>query len=359
MGKRFRNIITTFIAVLSLIILAFSFKTNNVKAANNFTSSDMITSGAIVNQDKTYSMSSNVPLEYHFDTTGHDVSNGDTLTIDVPSPLTVTPGSNFDVTDDSGKVIGTAVLGNNNQIVVTFNDIEDHASFQGKLNIDTGINIDRKAAEVGTNTVPFPIKDGQFQDSTLKTSVSNKNVSKSGKFGTDENGEDIVTWTVLANRNELNFGTLNISDTINDPNLEYIQGSLTVQEAAWKDADTGTYSRGRTLASSEYTLNETSDSFNVSIPKAGTQMYAVTFQTKVTDPNKVTDGTVMKNSATMNGTIAGNGNNSTTIEENASGKVSGGTNSGSGSGDKLGGVTLTKLDEQNNNASLSDRKSVV
>ncbi|GEO57496.1 LPXTG cell wall anchor domain-containing protein [Companilactobacillus bobalius] len=355
MGKKLRNIFTALITGLAVIILILTFNTNNVKAAKNYTSSDMITSGSINKQDKIYSMSSTVPITYEYDTTGYKLENGDTLTIDVPSPLAVTPNDTpFNVVGDNGEVIGTAILNSSNQIVVTFNEnVEELESVKGTLSINTGVTVDRNKAEVGSNDVYFPIKDKNTQQSILQTKASDKNISKKGVFGTDAEGNEIVTWTILANRNELNFGTMSVFDTITDPNLEYVSGSVVVQEATWKDKETGTYKRGDTVPSSNYTLNESGNGFDLTIPNSGKQMYAITFQTKVTDPSKVTDGTVFRNDATMTGKVTGNGNESQEINETASGKVSGGTNSGNGSGNKLGSATLTKFNEQDNTTPLA------
>ncbi|CAJ2232008.1 SpaA isopeptide-forming pilin-related protein [Companilactobacillus paralimentarius] len=355
MGNKLRNIFTALIAGLTVIILVLTFNTNNVKAANNYTNTDMITSGSINKQDKIYSMSSTVPITYEYDTTGYKLENGDTLTIDVPSPLAVTPNDTpFNVVGDNGEVIGTAILNSSNQIVVTFNEnVEELESVKGTLSINTGVTVDRNKAQVGSNDVDFNIKDGNTQQSILQTKASDKNISKKGVFGTDAEGNEIVTWTILANRNELNFGTMSVHDTITDPNLEYVSGSVVVQEATWKDKETGTYKRGDTVPSSSYTLNESGNGFDLTIPNSGKQMYAITFQTKVTDPSKVTDGTVFRNDATMTGRITGNGNEAQEINETASGKVSGGTNSGNGSGNKLGAVTLTKFNEQDNTTPLA------
>lgn len=180
MGNKLRNI---FISILAILVLVLTFNLQNVKAATNYTSSDMITEAKIVNQDKTYTVGGTVPLTYEFDSTGHQLKNNDTLTIDVPSPLSVTSGSQFDVTDDNGQVIGTAVLSDNNQIIVTFNEnVEELESVQGTLSINTGVNVDRKA-QIGTNNVDFPVKDNQTQTSILKTKTNDKNISKKGVLG--------------------------------------------------------------------------------------------------------------------------------------------------------------------------------
>ncbi|HIY93010.1 MAG TPA: LPXTG cell wall anchor domain-containing protein [Candidatus Companilactobacillus pullicola] len=357
MGNKLRNIFSALIAGLAVVVLAFTFNSNDAKAATNYTNTDMITNTVITNNTpgKEYSMGGTVKLQYDYDSTGYDLHSGDTLTISVPTPLEVIPNSTpFDVIGENGEVIGTAVLGEGNNIIVTFNDnIEDLHNVKGTLNIDTGVTVDRNHAQVGENDVIFGIKDNQNQNDTINVKSNDKNISKKGVLGTDAEGNEIVTWTIIANRNELNFGTLSVYDTITDPNLAYVPGTVVVQEATWKDKNSGTYKRGDTVSSDKYTLNETDKGFSLEIPNSGTQMYAITFQTKVTDPSQISAGTSFKNDANMIGTFPGSGNDSKQIEETASGKVSSGTNSGNGSGDKLGGVTLTKLNEQNINEPLA------
>ncbi|WP_300559895.1 SpaA isopeptide-forming pilin-related protein [Companilactobacillus sp.] len=346
-----KKIISIAIAIFGLFILVTTAKSNTACAATNYTSSDMITSGSIIDQDKTYSMNSTVGIQYEYDTTGLDLQNGDTLTIDVPEPLKVSnPGETFNITDDAGNTIGTAVLNSNNQIVVTFTDVENIHDVKGSLTVNSGVTVDRNKAEVGSQNVEFPIKDGQVQDSNLTTKLSTNegNISKKGVLGKDENGDAVVTWTILANRNELNLNNLNVSDTITDPNLEYIPGSVIVYEASWKDRDSGTYSRDKVVSSGNYTLNEHSNGFDLTIPKAQDQMYAIKFQTKLTDDSQASDGTVFRNDASMDATLAGNGSGGSAIEDSASAKVVGKDNSGNGSGNVLGGVLLTKEDESSN-----------
>lgn len=257
MGNKLRNTFTAFITGLVIVILAFAFNTNNIKAATNYTNTDMITNTTITNNGpgKEFSMGGSVNLQYDYDSTGQNLQNGDTLTIAVPSPLAVTPNNTpFNVVGDNGEIIGTAILNESNKIVVTFSEnVEELENVKGTLSINNGVNVDRNKANVGANEIDFSTKNGIQQD-TIQVKASDKNISKKGVFGTDAEGNEIVTWTILANRNELNFGTLNVFDTITDPNLEYVAGSVVVQEATWKDKESGTYKRGDTVSSSNYTL---------------------------------------------------------------------------------------------------------
>ncbi|WP_167849710.1 SpaA isopeptide-forming pilin-related protein [Companilactobacillus suantsaicola] len=359
MGRKLRNILTPLLCLLSVVIFCLAFNHENVSAATNYGNADMVTSGTIDDQNKTYSTGSTVPLTIGFDSNGHKLQSGDTLTIDIPDPLTVKPSSDtFEVLGDDGEVIGTAKLGNDNKIVITFSDaVNDMDTVKGELKIGNGVTVDANKAEIGDNDVAFEIIDGKFDHSNLKVKEKNndKNISKKGVFGTDADGNAIVTWTILANRNNLNFGDMTVTDNITDSNLTYVPGSVVVQNATWVDKQNGSYKRGSTVSSDKYALKESDNGFELSIPDANTQMYAIIFQTRVTDESKVTDGTVFENYASLEGKITGSGTDPSIIQEEAYGKVAGNTNgnSGSGSGNKLGGVTLTKYDENNHQTLLN------
>ena len=317
----------------------------------------MITSGSIYNPtNKDYSYSSNVPLEYHYDSSYLDqpLKNGDTLTIEIPAPLTVKNGDTFDIKDDDGNVIGSAVLtpGSNN-LVITFNEeVEklDHVS--GDINLDGCIGIDKDKGQIGQNDVNFPTVNGNQTSDLIIRPSSENDISKKGVLGTDEDGNAIVTWTILANRNELNLKELSVTDIMKDSNLEPIDmDSIVVQKAVWKDKDTGVYSRKDVV--DNYTVTPSGNGFTLDFnnPEPN-QMYAIRFQTKLKDPSQATDGTVFKNSASMEASYGGSGSGGGVINGNTSASVSGNSNSGSGNGNKKGSVILTKKSSDDANVPL-------
>lgn len=346
MGKKLRNFFVALVAAFSFVILVFSNQTTTTKAAN-YTSSDMITSAEITDPNYNYGYSSNVGLTYTYDTTGFDLQPGDTLTIDLPEPLTVRSDDPFNVTDNHGNIIGKGELVAPGQIVITFTDeIKDLSDVTGTFNISSGVGVDKNKGQVGSQDVKFPIKDNQTQTSNLNIKPSSSsNITKKGTLGTDADGNAIVTWTILANRNNLDLNNMTVSDTVTDSKLTYVKGSVVVREATWKDKDTGIYSKGSVVNTpNDYTIAEKDNGFELAFNNSGDQMYAITFQTILKDSSQATDGSVFKNDASMTGSQTGNGNGDGSFEDAASAKVTGNTNSGSGNGNKLGAVTLTKRD---------------
>ncbi|WP_125764824.1 SpaA isopeptide-forming pilin-related protein [Companilactobacillus hulinensis] len=349
MGKKLRNIFAVVFAAMGIFVAALCFNSTEVSAAA-YTSSDLISSAKIIDQDKTYNYSSSVGVEYQWDTTGTDIKlqKDDTLTMELPEQLrsNTKAGVPFDVKDKDGNVIGSAVVNKDNTVTITFNEnVENFNETTGSIVINSGIGVNANATP-GENTVTFPIKDGNTQDSNLNIVPVDKNITKKGVIGTDANGDAIVTWTILANRNELDLANLNVYDTITDKNLTYMAGSLTVYEATWTNNAKQTYKKGNVLTEDKYTLNETGNGFDLHIPNSNKQMYAITFQTKINDPALASDGeTVFKNKAEM--TWGKPGVDGETPRESASGSVTStpdGGNSGSGGGNYTGSAQLVKKD---------------
>lgn len=356
MGKKLRNFLAAFVAALGLVVLAFSFNSENVQAAD-YGSTDMITSGTIIKQDTTYSYSQSVGIEYEYDCSKIGQLNpGDTLTIELPDQLAIKNSNNgetFDVTDNDGNVIGTATLVSPDQIKVVFNDkIENHPDASGKFTIGNGVGVNKDNTQLGENSVYFPTMNGD-QESTLNVRpITENDLTKKGTLGTDENGNAIVTWSILVNRNELDLKNMTVTDTMLDPNLEFVDGSIAIREATWNDKEGGSYNKGKYVTDQHQITTNANGTFSVDFEGTGTQMFLITYQTKLKNPEQASDGTVFRNEASMNGSFKGNGNGGSQFESNTSAKVTGNANSGSGNGSKKGSVVLTKTSADNNSTLL-------
>lgn len=249
MGKKLRNIFTIVFTALGIFVAALYFNTTEVSAAA-YTSNDLISSAQIINQDKTYSYSSTVGVQYKWDTTGTDITlkDGDTLTMELPEQLRAKSGSGtpFDITDDDGNVIGSAVVKSDNTVTVTFNEnVETYHDVSGSITIGNGIGVSDSAI-IGNNDVKFPTMNGN-QTSNMNIIPSDNNISKKGVMSTDENGDHIITWTILANRQELDLNNMNVYEDVTqrDPEgyLEYVQGSVIVNKAHWTNNNSTSYKK--------------------------------------------------------------------------------------------------------------------
>lgn len=140
-------------------------------------------------------------------------------------------------------------------------------------------------------------KDDESHSSDEKTSTSTKLIEKSGKAGTDKNGDTIITWTVKLNSGDAKRYLQNakFSDTI-ETGQEYVNGSFTVKE------------NGGTIKDAAPTIDGTTLSYDLA---DGYNSYTITYKTKFTGDIPL-EGTTVSNT----GKIDGNG-----ISEESTGKV--------------------------------------
>lgn len=349
MGKKLRTYMAVIVAAISVLILVFTFNTTKVAAAN-YSTGDLLSGFEISDGKTSHATGDNIGITFDWDATGKNLQNGDTWTIDLPSTLKVrTPGTSFPLFDSDNNIIGTASLNSDNTITVTFTNVEEKNDYKGSINIQTGIGPGRDAV-VGDNTVTLPTINGN-KDDTYNLAVSTKNMTKKGTIGEDSEGNPIITWQLLVNRNELAWNTINVHDHITDPNMEYVKGSVKVYKASWTSP--GYYQKDSKLkAPKDYTINEANDGFDLSINNNGAnQMYAVIFTTKITDADNATNGTTFKNNATLDWTASGNGGPG---KDYANGSVTGGNNTGNGDGNLKGSVILEKHSAENDGTSLAN-----
>lgn len=345
MGKKLRNFLIALVASLGLVILVFSNQTTSTEAATYTTSqgSDGFLTGMSIKQ-KDHGTASNVEVTLNWDTTGTQLNNGDTWEIQLPPTLKVRePGDKFDLTNDNGEKIGEAILNSDNTILITFTDVEGKTDFNGSLNLTSGLGVGKDAV-VGQNDVQI---GNQHDNMTVVTSDSD--FSKKGTMGKDADGNPIITWTILANRNSGDFPNLLVKDlNITDGTQTYIPGSVNVYESSWSSP--GYYKKDRLLDSSEYkSFYEDGNGFSVGLPQ-NNQFYAITFQTRIDDPANASNGNKFRNNAEYTwGNTGGNGTNS----GNVSASVVGNSNSGSGNGNNiLGSVLLTKTSTEDGETPL-------
>lgn len=346
MGKKLRNFLVAFVAALGLVVLAFASQTTTTKAADYTTSAGnngLLTGMSI--QQKKYGTASNINLTLDWSSKGleNDLANGDTWTIELPENLKVTkPGESFQVVDDNGDAIGTAVLeydGNKSYIKVTFDNVDGKTDYEGSLNIGKGIGVGKNYV-IGDNNVQI----GNHNDN-MTIIDSDDDFSKKGEIGKDDNGDLIITWSILVNRNSASFPNLIVTENIQNDQV-YIPGSLKVYEAKWSTTSPGFYNYDKNKPISGYKVtpdesNITTDFVITNLPKEN-QFYVVKFQTKIKDQENITSDSTFKNDAlfSWNG---GSGNSGSNNSDNASASVTVGSNSGNGNGvNYKGGVLLTK-----------------
>lgn len=111
-------------------------------------------------------------------------------------------------------------------------------------------------------------KDNESHSSDEKTSTSTKLIEKSGKAGTDKNGDTFIIWTVKLNSGDAKryLKDAKFSDTIKT-GQEYVDGSFKVKE------------NGDTIGGAAPTITGTTLSYDLD---DGYNSYTITYKTKVT-----------------------------------------------------------------------------
>lgn len=340
MGKKLRKFLTAFVAALGLVILICSSQFTSAKAATNYTTDDLLCGMSIA--QKNYGTGSNIDLtlDWNTENLANDLQNGDTWTIQLPEILKVTkPGTSIPLTDkDTGETIGTAVVNADNTITVTFTNVDGKTDYSGQLQIGNAIGVG-KGYIIGDNDVQIG-----NQNDNMTIVNPELDFSKKGVLGEDENGDAIITWSVLLNRNSVNMANLVANETIN-PDQTFIPGSINVYTARWSESRPGIYYKKDPVTGYTVTPNEEdiTDHFSITDFPKDDQFYVVTFQTRINDQDNVNSNSVYKNNATFNWGNGGTGNNSSSNDDKASASVRPGSNSGSGSGNNItGSVILTK-----------------
>ena len=129
-------------------------------------------------------------------------------------------------------------------------------------------------------------KDDESHSSDEKTSTSTKLIEKSGKAGTDKNGDTFIIWTVKLNSGDAKryLKDAKFSDTIKT-GQEYVDGSFKVKE------------NGDTINGAAPTITGTTLSYNLA---DGYNSYTITYKTKVTEPIPL-EGLTVSNTGNIDG----------------------------------------------------------
>lgn len=205
-----------------------------------------------------------------------------TVTLDVKQDMTgaltmedVLTSNGFDYVDSFLQIVPSAVgiswTDSTNGKTLTIGE-EGETIQAGKYTITYRVekeNFGVSADEIGDvqNKISMR-KDDESHSSDEKTSTSTKLIEKSGKAGTDKNGDTIITWTVKLNSGDAKRYLQNaeFTDTI-EGGQEYVNGSFTVKKNGKEDKSAQPTITGATLS---YDL---ADGYN---------SYTITYKTKVT-----------------------------------------------------------------------------
>ncbi|MBX6948421.1 collagen binding domain-containing protein [Levilactobacillus brevis] len=258
------------------------------QAATNYNGANFTTAAKVTNGPD-FKHADTIDIQYHLDFGTTPLHNGDTITLDFPENLRgKTPGDTFDVTDESGEVIGKAVASDTG-VVITMNDaLEEKINAKLTLNLATKYRYD----DTGEKDVVFPLENNGSSTSTINMVANEANLSKNGTIQDD----GTIKWTILVNRKNLHLKNVEISDTIGD-HQEMIHG-VTVSKAYWTSA-TGYKREKPAMTADDYQVTYHDQGFDLTFNDDLDQMVAIDYYTKITDPSLIDSGYKFRNNAEM------------------------------------------------------------
>lgn len=272
----------------------------------------------------------NFTMDFSFDTTGTDVSETDTVTIQLPSELR-TREAYFDVTDkNTGGVAMKCVIpaGVGQTLHCAFTDYADeHVNMKG----DIHVLADMTRATTSTH---FEFTIGH--DIVLPADIENGNVipNTNGyapdtpwKFGWQlhEGHKERFTWEVYIPERNIHSGTISVTDTFDTANGGYkLFNDPSTDPNAWQrtrllkwnslddfkaDPSHENYVEsipvGGAVNGGTFTMTETSTGFVASFPNSNSDAYyMIKYYTVLNIPENAKPGNVFNNKADVNGMTA-------------------------------------------------------
>ncbi|MCB4210821.1 cell surface protein [Lactiplantibacillus plantarum] len=327
------------LGLVSVAILLLFSQSVTAQAATNYHAKDYTTSAAVINGPD-FKHADTIQIQYKMSFGDTAFKAGDTVTIDMPDNLVPrTVGATFDVTDaETGAVIGTGVVGDNGQVILTMN-----SAIEGKTNVKIDVNLGMKYRydDLGEQDVVFDTQDGQ--DTSVINMVANEaNMSKKGTID-KENGT--IKWTLLVDRREITMKNLSIADTIGD-HQQMIKG-IEVYNGEWSSANT--YKRRDKLSDDAYQVNYSDNGFDLKFNDTVSNLVVIDYYTKITDTELIDQNYHFKNKAVMEW---GGGTSGGKNSEEANGKVyEKVVNGGSGTGD-LSSSSSSNSSSSNNSSDV-------
>ena len=267
----------------------------------------------------------NYVMDFSFDTSGKAVTEGDTITIQLPSELR-TRATHFDVDDKNGG--GTALncaipAGEGQSLSCVFTDYaKRHVNMKGDIHVLADMT-----RESASDSFSFTIN----HTVTLTATVPNGNIVRNTtgyapvdpyKYGWQlhDGHNDRFTWEIYLPERNITSNTINITDTFdtshggyklfNDPAPNAWQQTRLYKWNSLADfkADVNhqhpaeSVKIGGSVNGGTFTLTETADGFVASFPNSNSDAYyLLKYYTELKIPGSATVGTSFKNTAVVNG----------------------------------------------------------
>lgn len=272
----------------------------------------------------------NFTMDFSFDTTGVEVAETDTITIQLPSDLR-TRAASFDVTDkNTGGVAMKCVIpdGEGQTLHCAFTDYADnHINIKGDIHV---------LADVTRATTSTHFEFKLSHDITLPADIEHGNVVpnavgyapdtpwKNG-WQLHEGHKERFTWQVFIPERKIRSNIISVTDTFDTANGGYkLFNDPSTDPNAWQHTrllkwnSTEAYKKdpyhahpssrvkvGEAINGGTFTLTETSTGFVASFPNSNDDaIYELKYYTELNSPEGLKIGNSFNNTADVNGVTA-------------------------------------------------------
>lgn len=265
--EKVRNVVFIFILFFTVIGSMMLFETNSqAKELNNVIQNVKITNEH--GEDQTSFKSWDI-IQVHMDWSipNGGAKKGDTTLIDLPDQLDLVNSVTFDVLDENGAVVATAVADKESKtVLLTYTDfVETHSNVKGTLQFFSRFDKQR-IDEYGTIKLVFPINKTTEVSTEVEveeaTDDPNEVINKWSWFSTDSR---TLYWEVRVNASGQEFPNAVVTDTFQTDNYTLVPGSIKVTSAEFPDADKGIFDNptNKIDITSQVTVNYLANGFTV------------------------------------------------------------------------------------------------
>ena len=247
-----------------------------------------------------------------FDTTGKNVAEGDTLTIQLPRELR-TRSANFDVIDKNGGGVALkcSVPAGTGQIVnCVFTDyVKTHINAKGDIHVRADMAMttttDRFTFTIG-HSVTIEAKIGRGNVVSNKYSWVPKQPWKYG-WQLHEGHNERFTWEIHIPAKSVQGSVITVTDTFDTANGGYklFNDGKKNRNDPYHQKPSQLVWVGGSINGGTFTMTETANGFVASFPKTDDDaIYELKYYTELNTPEGLKIGNVFKNTAVINGQTA-------------------------------------------------------
>ncbi|EOL42825.1 SpaA isopeptide-forming pilin-related protein [Enterococcus caccae] len=227
---------------------------------------------------------------------------GDTTLIDLPAELDLVNSLTFDVLDESGAIVATAVADKGAKtVLLTYTDyVETHSNVKGKLQFFS--RFDRQVIEeYGTIQLIFPINKTTEISTEVEvekaTDDPNEVINKWSWFSADSR---TLYWEVRVNASGQAFPNAVVTDIFQTENYTLVPASIKVTSAEFPDADKGIFDNpiNKVDITNQVTIHYLPNGFTVDFGNMPEGIgYLISYDTSI--DHQPQDQEVFANSATL------------------------------------------------------------